>query len=190
MDIMTLLLLAVGLSMDAFAVSITNGLCIKNVSKAQGIKVGLAFGLAQGIMPVIGFVAGQTFRGAISSIDHWVALILLGAIGGKMIVEAVKEMRTPESCPVSGVLTNKMLLLQAVATSIDALAVGISLAVMNVNIWLAASFIACVTFLFSVAGVFIGKKSGSFLKNKAELAGGVILVLIGLKIFLEHMLGT
>ncbi len=174
--------------MDAFAVSITNGLCIKDISKRQTLQVGLAFGLAQGIMPILGYLAGQTFSKAISSLDHWIALILLGAIGGKMILEAVKEMKEPESCPVGGILTTKMLILQAIATSIDALAVGVSFAVMNVNIWVASSFIACTTFLFGVAGVIIGKKSGFFLKSKAELAGGAILVLIGVKIFIEHTL--
>lgn len=175
--------------MDAFAVSITNGLCMKNITRAKALQIGLAFGLAQGIMPIIGYLAGQTFSRAISSLDHWVALILLGAIGGKMVVEAVKGMREPESCPVNGLLTTKMLILQAIATSIDALAVGVSLAVMSVNIWIASSFIACITFCFSIVGVYIGKKSGTFLKNKAELAGGVILVLIGIKIFAEHVFG-
>lgn len=182
-------MLAIGLSMDAFAVSISNGLCMRKIGPKEALRPAFAFGLAQGVMPLLGYVAGQTFSRAISFLDHWVALLLLGAIGGKMIVEAVREMREPEACPSSGVLTLRMLILQAVATSIDALAVGVSLAVMNVNIWLAAGFIACVTFAFSFAGVYIGKKSGVFLKTKAELAGGAILVLIGVKIFAEHMLG-
>lgn len=189
MGIGTLILLALGLSMDAFAVSVTNGLCVKNVSRRQVLQVGLAFGFAQGAMPVMGYFAGRTFSSAITSLDHWVALILLGAIGGKMIVEAVKSGHEPQSCPATGVLTLKTLAVQAVATSIDALAVGISLALMNVNIWFAAGSIACTTFVLSVLGVVIGKKSGGFLKSKAELAGGVILVLIGVKIFLEHVMG-
>lgn len=186
---LTLLLLAVGLSMDAFAVSISNGLCARKIQAKQAFQTAFAFGLAQGVMPLLGYLAGQTFSGAISFLDHWVALLLLGVIGGKMVVEAVREMRAPDSCPTSGVLTLRMLVLQAIATSIDALAVGIGFAVMNVNVWLASGFIACVTFVFSFAGVYIGKKSGAFLKTKAELAGGAILVLIGVKIFVEHMLG-
>lgn len=188
MGITTLFLLAVGLSMDAFAVSITNGLCTKNISKKQTLQVGLAFGLAQGVMPILGYLAGQTFSNAISSLDHWIALIFLGAIGGKMVIEALKGMKEPESCSVQGTLTLKMLILQAIATSIDALAVGVSFAVMNVNIWVASSFIACITFIFGIIGVIIGKKSGIFLKSKAEIAGGVILILIGIKIFVEHMM--
>lgn len=189
LGIVTLIMLAVGLSMDAFAVAITNGLCVKNISVKQTFQIGLAFGLAQGIMPVLGYFAGKTFSTAIENLDHWIALILLGAIGGKMIVEALQEAKAPESCPVSGVLTLRTLFLQAVATSIDALAVGVSFAVMNGNIWFAAGSIAVTTFVLSTLGAVIGKKSGSFLKSKAEVVGGMILVIIGIKIFVEHTIG-
>ncbi|MEF9853403.1 MAG: manganese efflux pump MntP family protein [Hydrogenoanaerobacterium sp.] len=189
MDIISLFLLAVGLSMDAFAVAVTDGLCMQKFEPAKALKIGLAFGAAQGIMPVLGYFAGRTFSSAITNLDHWVALVLLCAIGGKMIYEAVCEMKSSNVTPQYTVLTNKMLLVQAIATSIDALAVGVSLAMMKVNILTASLFISCTTFILSFAGVVIGKKSGEFLKTKAELAGGVILVLLGIKIFLEHTFG-
>ncbi|MEG1953330.1 MAG: manganese efflux pump MntP family protein [Hydrogenoanaerobacterium sp.] len=192
MDIISLFLLAVGLSMDAFAVAVTDGLCMQKFEPTKALKIGLAFGAAQGIMPVLGYFAGRTFSSAITNLDHWVALVFLCAIGGKMIYEAVCEMKNSKNSNVTPqytVLTNKMLLVQAIATSIDALAVGVSLAMIKVNILTASLFISCTTFILSFAGVVIGKKSGEFLKTKAELAGGVILVLLGIKIFLEHTFG-
>lgn len=186
MGFLTLLFLAVGLAMDAFAVSVTNGMCVKNMTLKKVLPFALAFGIAQGLMPCIGWLAGQAFTQFITSIDHWLALILLGFIGGKMIYEAVKDLRCPEEAkPIE--LTFKIIILQAIATSIDALAVGISLAAMQVNILTSALLIAGVTFILCVAGAFIGKKFGSLLKEKAEILGGIILVLIGLKIFVEHV---
>lgn len=187
MDVFTLLMLAIGLSMDAFAVAMSNGLCMNSFKMRDALKIGLAFGAAQGIMPILGYLAGRTFSEAIMNADHWIALILLSIIGGKMIFEAIDGMKKGDDV-ICRVLTNKMLFVQAVATSIDALAVGISLALIRVNIWLAASFIGVITFTLSVIGVIIGKKSGKFLKTKAELVGGIILVLIGVKIFLEHVM--
>ena len=188
MGITTLFLLAIGLSMDAFAVAISNGLCMQKFSMGNTLKIAFAFGLAQGVMPILGYLAGQTFSETITSIDHWVALIFLGIIGFKMIIEAVSEMRSKKTDTECSVISTKMLIFQAIATSIDALAVGISFAVMKVNIWVASSFIACTTFIFSIIGVIIGKKSGKYLKTKAELAGGILLVLIGVKIFIEHLI--
>lgn len=189
MDILTLFFLAVGLSMDAMAVSISDGLCFRNLRRSGFFLIAFAFGLFQGIMPVIGYFAGQTFSVYIKSFDHWIALILLGFIGGKMVWEAITEMRHPEEEACGKSFTLRLLGVQAVATSIDALAVGIGFAVMDVNIWAAAGFIAATTFCFSAVGVWIGKKFGSFLKEKAELFGGLILIAIGIKIFAEHMFG-
>jgi putative Mn2+ efflux pump MntP len=172
--------------MDAFAVSITNGMCYRMSPVKNALYSGVAFGLFQGLMPVIGYYAGATFSDAISSLDHWIALLVLGFIGGKMIWEAIKERRNPEACEVK-TFTFKTLTIQAVATSIDALAVGVSLGLMpNVNIITAASLIAIVTFAFSFCGVLIGRRFGGWLQDKAEILGGAILILIGLKIFLEH----
>lgn len=180
-------LLAFGLSMDAFAVSVTNGMCYRIPPAKNALASGLAFGLAQGLMPLIGYYAGHSLSDLIESVDHWIALLLLGFIGGKMIVEAVKSARNPQGCPVKA-FSYKTLAMQAIATSIDALAVGVGLGVMQVNLWLAVSTIAAVTFFCSFGGVLIGKKFGQMLKEKAEILGGAILVLIGIRIFWEHML--
>ena len=175
--------------MDACAVSISNGLSFRNYGKKEAFLTSLAFGFFQALMPVIGFFAGQLFAGAIQAVDHWVALILLGYIGGKMIFEAVRELRHPQNCDVNRTLSPRMVLMQAVATSIDALAVGISLSLMKVNIAFAASSIGIITFLCCILGSLLGKKFGSMLKEKAEIAGGLILVVIGIKIFVEHIFG-
>lgn len=189
MDLFTLFLLALGLSMDAFAVSVSNGMCYKNVHRKEAFTTSFLFGLFQALMPTIGYFAGRLFAGYIEAADHWIALILLGFIGGKMVFDGVKELRHPESCDINRTLTFRTMILQAIATSIDALAVGISLALINVNILAAAGFIGGVTFVCCVIGSLIGKKFGSLLKEKAEIFGGCILVLIGIKIFLEHTLG-
>lgn len=186
MGLWTLFLLALGLSMDAFAVSITNGLCYGEEAKKYSLYTALAFGLAQGIMPVIGFFAGITFSKQIESLDHWIALILLGAIGGKMIFEAIKEMKLPPEEVCKTQFSMKLLVVQAIATSVDALAVGISFALMSVNIVVAAGFIGIVTFFCCLVGVSIGKRFGLLLKHRAEIFGGIILICIGLKIFIEH----
>lgn len=185
MDI-TLLMIALGLSMDAFSVSVTNGLCGKNIGLKITLLIGLFFGGAQAIMPVIGYYAGNIFSGYIESVDHWIAFFLLGIIGLKMILEARDKMKTPEKCEHKN-LTVKVLFVQAVATSIDALAVGISFAALKTNIALTAAEIGLVTFILSIIGVLIGKKAGNFIKEKAEIIGGAILILIGVKILVEHM---
>jgi len=189
MGALTLFFTSIGLSMDACAVSISNGMCFTNIRKKQILYTALAFGVFQAFMPLLGYVIGQTFSNLISFLDHWIALILLGLIGGKMIVEALKELKYPEACLTTiKTLTFKTLFIQAIATSIDALAVGIGFAVMKVNILSAALSIGLITFICSIAGSYLGKKFGQMFKQKAEILGGSILVLIGIKIFLEHTL--
>ena len=188
MGIGELLLLAVGLSMDAFAVSICKGLAMKRASLKEGLLCGLWFGGFQAGMPIIGFYLGTLFAQAIEAIDHWVAMILLVFIGVNMLKEAFEKDGCDE-CEGGGAdLTMKTMFILAVATSIDALAVGISLAMVgNVNIWTAAVLIGVVTCILSAAGVKIGNVFGSRYEKKAQMVGGVILILIGLKILLEHL---
>ncbi len=183
MSIIEIVLLGLGLAMDASAVSMTNGMTMKPMRLKGTLATALAFGLFQGIMPLIGYFAGSAFAGYMAAVDHWIALILLGFIGGKMLWDALKK--EEEVTPAARQLTFKLLLLQAIATSIDALAVGVSFAAMNVNIFVAVSLIAIITFCCSAISVFIGKKCGDLLNQKAEIFGGCILILIGLKIFLD-----
>ena len=179
-----LLLLAVGLSMDAFAVSICKGLSMKKAGiKAMSI-CGLWFGGFQALMPLIGFLLGSLFAEAIEAIDHWVAFVLLGIIGINMLKEAFSKEEEEHDADLSV----KAMFVMAVATSIDALAVGISLAMAgNVNIVLAVTLIGVITFAMSAMGVKIGNIFGSRFEKKAQLAGGVILILLGTKILLEHL---
>lgn len=189
MGIITLLLLGIGLAMDAFAVSISNGMCYAGMSKKQSFVNSLCFGVFQGLMPVLGFYAGRLFAGFMQAVDHWIALVLLGFIGGKMLVDGIKELREPAGCPADRTFGVKTMLLQAVATSIDALAVGISLAALSVNIVAAALCIAVITFICCMFGSVLGRRFGSLLGDWAQILGGVILVGIGLKVFIEHMMG-
>lgn len=182
----TLILTALSLAMDAFSVSISNGLCMKKVSFKEALKIGLFFGIAQGVMPILGYMGGSLFAKFIESVDHWIAFVILSFIGIKMISEAVEKMKKPESCPTEK-LTIKDLFFQAIATSIDALAVGVGFAALKINIIFAASFIALITFVLSFSGVFIGKKVGKSFKEKAEIFGGIILIGIGIKILIEHL---
>jgi len=188
METFTLFLIALGLSMDAFAVSVSNGLYYKNFTKTQAILSSFMFGIFQGIMPTIGYFAGSLFFNAISKIDHWIALILLGYIGINMIIDAIKDIKSKntETNSASCNYNIKTLLLQAVATSIDALAVGISFAALKISIITAATFICAITFSCCIIGSIIGKKFGHLLQEKAKIFGGIILVIIGLKIFIEH----
>ena len=183
MDLLTLLTLAVGLAMDAFAVSICKGLAMREKVLKKGIIVGLWFGGFQAIMPTIGFFLGTQFKDQITSIDHWIAFVLLGLIGINMVKEALlnDEEQADDSIAV------KEMFMLAVATSIDALAVGITFAFLNVHIVSAASMIGVCTFLISFAGVKIGNIFGTKYKSKAELAGGIILMLLGFKILFEHL---
>lgn len=184
MRISELLLIAVGLSMDAFAVSICKGLATKKVGVKHMLIVGLWFGGFQALMPLIGYFLGSTFEEYITRFDHWVAFVLLALIGGNMIRGALsgEEEKANDSLGVREMLT------LAVATSIDALAVGVTFALLpGVNIAAAVSFIGVITFVISAVGIKVGNAFGAKCKSKAELAGGVILILIGLKILLEHL---
>ena len=187
MGILELFLIGVGLSMDAFAVAVCKGLNMKKVNKLHCFVIALFFGGFQALMPWIGWMLGKQFEQYITSIDHWIAFGLLVFLGGKMIVEALKE-DDEEINKKESRLDIRELFIMAVATSIDALAVGITFAFLSVSIVPAITIIGCTTFLLSVVGVFIGNIFGSRYKNKAELAGGIILVLIGVKILLEHLL--
>ena len=184
-----LFLLAVGLSMDAFAVSVCKGLAMKKATLKAEATCGLWFGGFQMLMPVTGFFLGSLFAEAIEAFDHWVAFGLLVIIGINMLKEALeKEDASGDDPEKDADLSVKTMFLMAVATSIDALAVGISLAMVgSVNIWLAAAFIGICTCLLSALGVKIGNVFGSRYEKKAELAGGVILILLGVKILLEHL---
>ena len=190
MGIVELLLLAVGVSMDAFAVSICKGLAMKKATVKASLTCGVWFGGFQALMPTLGFFLGTLFAEAIQAIDHWVAFILLGIIGVNMLKEALskEEECGCEDAEKDADLSPKTMFVMAVATSIDALAVGISLAMAgNVNIWIAISLIGVITFILSAIGVKVGNIFGSRYEKSAQILGGVILILLGLKILLEHL---
>ena len=182
-----LLLMGVGLAMDAFAVSICKGLGMKKVNKKQAVVIGVFFGGFQTLMPLIGWILGKQFERYITSVDHWIAFILLGCIGGKMIVESLKKEEEEEIEKSDKPLDLKEMFILAIATSIDALAIGITFAFLGTPIIEAIAIIGIVTFLISIGGVYVGNFFGSKYKNKAEFAGGLILVLLGIKILLEHL---
>ncbi|MBE5781819.1 MAG: manganese efflux pump [Clostridiales bacterium] len=184
MDMLTLFLTALGLSMDAFAVSICKGLALKKVTLKNAGTVGLWFGGFQALMPLIGYLIGAQFKDSIMAYDHWIAFVLLAVIGGNMIREALSKKE--EECPDCALSVKAMLPL-AIATSIDALAVGVTFAFLSVNIWWAISFIGVITCVLSMGGVKMGSLFGSRYEKKAELLGGGILILMGLKILLEHL---
>lgn len=184
MDLFTLFMLAVGLSMDAFAVAVCKGLALPHIRLKHVLVVGLWFGGFQALMPLIGYFLGSQFQEQITAVDHWIAFILLGLIGGNMIREALSK--EEDACPDASLGIKTMFLL-AVATSIDALAVGITFAFLQVNIIAAVSFIGVITFALSCIGVKVGNVFGDKYEKKAEFVGGVILVLLGLKILLEHL---
>lgn len=189
MDIFKLFLIAVGLSMDAFAVALCKGLNMRKINYKHGAVIALFFGGFQAAMPLIGWAVGIRFEEYVTSIDHWIAFILLAIIGGKMVYEAISDKDSEDdytSCKTDK-LDLKELAIMAVATSIDALAVGISFAFLNINIVPAVTLIGITTFILSFAGVIIGNNFGLKFKEKAEIAGGVILIFIGLKILLEHL---
>lgn len=183
-----LMLLAVGLSMDAFAVSICKGLAMKKATLKAGLTCGVWFGGFQALMPLIGFFLGTLFAGAIEAVDHWVAFILLALIGINMLKEALEKKDCDCCADADADLSPKTMFVMAVATSIDALAVGISLAMAgNVNIFWAVLLIGSFTCAFCTVGVKIGNIFGSRFEKKAQIAGGVILILLGTKILLEHL---
>ena len=181
MGIAELIILSIGLAMDAFAVSICKGISMKKMDWKKAIIIGLWFGAFQAIMPLIGYLLGSTFEQVVKNVDHWLAFILLSAIGANMIKESFSKDTEDENDDISV----KAMFILAVATSIDALAVGITFAFLKVSIVPSIIIIGLTTFIISVGGVVIGNKFGSKYKSKAEIAGGIILVLIGLKILLE-----
>lgn len=183
-----LFLIGVGLSMDAFAVSVCKGLNMREkINYKHAFIIALFFGGFQALMPAIGYFLGRNFEKYITAFDHWIAFGLLAFIGIKMMIDAVKEWNCEDKAEDNDRLDIKELFMLAVATSIDALAVGITFAFLQVSIGAAVSIIGVTTFVLSIIGVVIGNKFGSRYKSKAELAGGIILVLIGLKILLEHL---
>lgn len=186
MDIFELFFIAVGLSMDAFAVSICKGLSTKDLKVKHYLTVGLWFGGFQALMPSIGYFLGSRFESYITSFDHWIAFILLGFIGANMIKEALSK--EEEKDEENNSFAFKAMLVLAVATSIDAMTVGIMFGLLpGVNIVWAVSFIGITTFIFSAAGLKVGNVFGLKYKSKAEFAGGLILILMGIKILLEHL---
>ena len=186
--VIELFLLGVGLSMDAFAVSVCKGLGMRKLNKKQALIIGLYFGGFQALMPFVGWLLGSQFQKYITSIDHWIAFILLGFIGGKMMIEAVREWNEEEVVDVMDApIDHKNMLVLAVATSIDALTVGITFAFLGTPIVEAITIIGITTMVIPIAGVVVGNFFGSRYKSKAEFIGGLILVLLGLKILLEHL---
>ena len=183
MGVLELLLLSVGLAMDAFAVSVCKGISMKKMNWKKAIIIGLYFGGFQALMPTIGYFLGAAFQSLITSIDHWIAFILLGIIGGGMIKESFGDDEENRNDDVSF----KTMIVLAIATSIDSLAIGITFAFLNVNLVSAISLIGIITFILSVFGTKIGNRFGDKYEKKAEFLGGVILVLLGIKILLEHL---
>lgn len=184
MSFLDIFLIGVALSMDAFAVSVCKGLSIKKAGVKHVLTVGVYFGGFQALMPMLGFLLGYKFESFITNIDHWIAFVLLAIIGGNMIREALGK---DEDDKENDDFSFRAMLPLAVATSIDALAVGISFAFLGVDIVTAALLIGATTFVLSGAGIFVGNIFGSKYKSKAELAGGIVLILIGAKILLEHL---
>lgn len=184
MGIIELIVLSIGLAMDAFAVSICKGLSMPRMKWKNAIIIGLYFGYFQALMPALGYLLGVNFQDRISNIDHWVAFILLAVIGINMIKEAISKDNDVHNDSIKF----KDMIVLAIATSIDALAIGITFAFLNVNLILAISLIGVITFIISVLGVKVGNIFGDKYEKKAEFAGGIILILLGIKILLEHLL--
>lgn len=186
MSLLEIFLIGVGLSMDAFAVSVTNGMCKRGGTLKISLLCGICFGVFQGFMPSLGYVLGSTFARYIEQYDHIIALVLLVYIGGKMVIDSLKDDGKAETS--GGELKISELVLQGIATSIDALAVGVSFATLlsSSEMFTSAALIAATTFVIAIAGVLIGKRFGDILNNKAGFIGGLILIGIGVKIFVEH----
>lgn len=191
MNLLSIFVLGIGLSMDAFSVSICKGLAMKRITLGKMLIVGGWFGAFQALMPLLGFFLGSAFASAIVKIDHWIAFLLLAFIGGNMIKEAFGKEEEPESegKGEEQILAVKEMFILAVATSIDALACGITFAFLKVNIWIAILVIGATTFVFGCVGVKIGNVFGARFKNKAEVVGGVLLIALGIKILVEHLMG-
>ena len=183
MELFEIIAIGVGLAMDAFAVSICKGLSMKKIDWKKAIIIALYFGIFQALMPILGYFLGSTFSSFVQSVDHWIAFILLAIIGGNMIKDSTDDEVEKRNDKVDV----KTMLLLAIATSIDALAVGVTFAFFEVNLLLSISIIGIITFVLSFLGVIIGDKFGDKFQNRAELAGGIVLIIIGLKILLEHL---
>lgn len=183
MGLIEILLISIGVAMDAFAVAICKGLAMKKMNWKKAVIIGLYFGIFQALMPVLGYLLGTTFEQFITSIDHWIALVLLSSIGINMIKESFDK----DSDKCNDNIDVKTMVILAIATSIDALAIGITFACLKMNIALPIISIGVITFILSVIGVMIGNKFGDKYKSKAEFAGGILLILLGIKILLEHL---
>ena len=183
MTILEILLIAIGLAMDAFAVSICKGLSMEKMNWKKALIVGTYFGIFQALMPIIGYFLESTFEDLVTHIDHWIAFVLLVAIGGNMLKEAFAN--NSENCNDN--VDFKTMSILAIATSIDALAIGITFAFLQANIWISAIIIGIVTFAISIIGVKIGNKFGDRYERRAEIVGGFILIFMGIKILLEHL---
>ena len=183
MSTLELIIIGFGLAMDAFAVSVGKGLTLDRVEPRHALKAGVWFGGFQALMPIIGYLLGQSFSSIVVSIDHWIAFGLLVLIGLNMIREAIWGEEESQDSNF-GV---RHMLIMAVATSIDALAVGISMAFLGINIWLAAAIIGVITFLLSASGIYLGRTVGGKLGDKAGILGGIVLIAIGIKILVEHL---
>ncbi len=183
MSVFEIFLIGIGLAMDAFAVSVCKGMAVQKVTPGQMCSAGLWFGGFQALMPVIGYYAGSLFAGYIEKVDHWIAFILLALIGINMIREALSGGDAEEDASFAW----KTMLLMAIATSIDALAVGVTFSLFSINIWMAVAIIGITTFVLSACGVRLGSVFGMYLKSRAEILGGGILIIIGLRILLEHL---
>ena len=184
MNLITIIFVAFGLAMDAFAVSVASGITVKNLKLKNALKMAFSFGLFQAFMPLLGWLAGLSLRSFISEVDHWIAFGLLSLIGLRMIYESLKsEVRGKEIDP----LDPYVLLILSIATSIDALAVGLSFAFLQIVIVTPVIIIGMVTFLLSLLGIMIGNRLGHFFEKKIEFAGGLILIGIGIKILIEHL---
>ncbi len=183
MEAFEIVVIGIGLAMDAFAVSVCKGLSMKSIRLKKMLIIALYFGLFQALMPVVGYFLGSTFSVFVQKVDHWIAFLLLALIGSNMIKESFDDELEKRNDKVDV----KTMLLLAIATSIDALAVGITFAFFEVHLLLAITIIGIITFVLSILGVLLGNRFGDFFQNKAELTGGIILILIGLKILLEHL---
>jgi len=183
----TIILTAIGLSMDAFAISIASGITIKRNRFRHAIRIALSFGIFQAVMPMLGWLLGISIRDLIEHIDHWVAFALLSSIGIKMFYESTKLEAVEEK---KDLLSFWVLILLSFATSMDALAVGLTFAFVNISIAAPAIIIGAITFLISLCGVYIGDKSGHFFEKRIEAFGGIVLIIIGIKILLTHLMGS
>ncbi len=188
MGIVELLLTAIALSMDAFAVSVCKGLGMRRMRYDQALVISLYFGVFQALMPLIGWLLGTSFSRYIQAFDHWIAFVLLAFLGGKMLWDVFHEKEDGEQESAERRLDHRELFMLAIATSIDALAVGIAFACLDVNIWRSISIIGVTTLVISFAGVWIGNRFGNRFQKKAEIAGGLVLILIGVKILAEHLI--